>query len=184
MTKNEMTAAMFEEIKEKMAIMDEKQGDIAFNQQQTNANIEKGIEEQKKPQKADNLVKYLLDSIRGIVNASADNLSEENSKIVSKINEQAEVYRELISELKQELNKRKVLMVKTIGFQIALAISIMFNIYMLNGNRGLKDSELQLKYLKVTNNVDDELTGRLDTIFNIYRNEEAIEFIRQTIKDR
>jgi len=51
MTKNEMTAAMFEEIKQKMAIIDEKLGDVAFNQQQANANIEKDIEERKKPQK-------------------------------------------------------------------------------------------------------------------------------------
>ena len=134
--------------------------------------------------KTESLVNYILDSIRGIVYASADNLSEENSKIALRIDKQAEVYRELFSNLKQELKKRKVQKVKTIGIQIALAISIIFNIYVLNENRGLKDSELQLKYLKVTNNIDKEISGRLDTIFNIYRNEEAIEFIRQTIKDK
>jgi len=165
MTKSEMTAAMFEEIKDKMAIMDEKLGDIAFSQQQANANVERDVEQRKKAQKTEGVVKYLLDSIRGIVNCSVDNLSEENSKIALKIDKQAKIYRELFSELKQELKKRKVLIVRTIGFQIALAISIMFNIYALRENRGLKDSELQLKYLKATNNIDDELTGKLDTNF-------------------
>jgi len=40
-----------------------------------------------------------------------------------------------------------------------------------------------LKYLKVTNNVDANLAARLDTIFNVYRDEEAIALIRQAVRN-
>jgi len=184
MTKSEMTAAMFEEIKETMALMDEKLGDIAFNQQQTSAVIQTDVEQRKgKTIKIEQVINYLLDSINKSLHESVDELSNENRRIVSRMDMLVDNTKSLINEFKRSVKKRRNLFIRIIVFQVIAAVSIIFNVHLFNENHGLKDSDLQLKYLKVTNNVDANLAARLDTIFNVYRDEEAIALIRQAVRN-
>ncbi|MBK3516221.1 hypothetical protein [Carboxylicivirga marina] len=183
MTKNsEMTAAMFEEIREKLVKMNEKLDDVNYNHELTKSEILSNIEKQNdRSINIDSVVNYLLKSISGIINASACNLSNQIDKIFPVLDNQTSVSQSFHAEVLQGLKKRKQLMVKVIGFQILAIVSILFNVYFMNENQRLKDIELQLNYLKATNNINEEVASRLDTIFNMYRDEEVIDFIKQSL---
>ncbi|WP_430812738.1 MULTISPECIES: hypothetical protein [unclassified Carboxylicivirga] len=182
MTKNEMTTAMFEEIKEKMALMDEKLDDLNFNQEQARATILDDIEQRKKKTlKIEYVVDFILDSMDGVLNASTDKLSKENKQVLSKIDEQANALVLSMDEMKRSLHKRKLQTIKIFAFQVLFAIAASFCFYLIYENQNLRDSDLQLRYLKATNNIDMEVAGQLDTVFNVYRDEEAIESIKQAV---
>ncbi len=185
MTNNEMTAAMFEEIKEKMALMDEKLDDLNFNQDQARATILDDIEQRKKKTlKIENVVGFILDSMDGVLRASTNKLSKENKQVLSKLDERANALVLSMDEVKRSLNKQKLLTIKIYMFQVLFIMAASFCFYLIYENQNLKDSDLQLRYLKATNNIDMEVSSRLDTVFNVYRNEEAIKSIKQTVNNR
>lgn len=182
MTNNEMTAAMFEEIKEKMALMDEKLDDVNYNNELTKNEILANMKKQDdRSINIESVVSYLLKSMSVIINASASNLSNEINKVLPVIDKQISVTQTCHAEVMQSLKKQKKLKFKIIVFQILVAASILYNFYLLNDNQRLRDSELQLNYLKATNNVNKDVAGSLDTIFNVYRDEKIIEVIVQTV---
>ncbi|WP_430814036.1 hypothetical protein [Carboxylicivirga sp. RSCT41] len=183
MTKNEMTTAMFEEIKEKLAQMNEKLDDVNYNHELAKSEIISTMEKQKdRSITIESVVNYFLKSISGIINSSKSDLFDEIVKILPAIEKQTSVSQTLHAEVMQSLKKRKQLIVKVIVFQILSTVSILFNVYLLNDNQRLKDSDIQLQYLKETNNVNEDAVSRLDTIFNVYRDEEAIARMKRDVK--
>jgi len=182
MNKNEMTAAMFEEIKEKMSLMGEKLDDITFNQQQVSALIQEDVEQRKtKTIKIENVINYLLQSIDKSLRESTGELSKENSQIISKMDKQADSINSFSIQFKKSLKKRKIHSLKIYVFQVLFLVAATFSFYLVYENQNLKESELKYEYLKAKKLVMPDVSGRLDTVFDIKRNEEMIDEIERVV---
>ncbi|WP_430812551.1 MULTISPECIES: hypothetical protein [unclassified Carboxylicivirga] len=111
-------------------------------------------------------------------------MSEEYNEVLLKMDERANALVLSMNEAKLSLHKRKLQANKVFVFQMLFAIAVFFCFYLIYENQNLKDSDLQLRYLKATNNINMEVASRLDTVFNVYRNEEEMAVIRQTVGRR
>nr|WP_321406801.1 hypothetical protein [uncultured Carboxylicivirga sp.] len=178
MTKIDMITAMFEEIKDKLDLLYQKSdNDVASLHNNGSDKKSKGINIQDLSSIMADIVDFSMQNVGSII-------QQENEELVSKSNKQFQKVDNQINQLVYHFKKWKNMIFKIVVLQVIVLICIILNISLLNENRRLKDSELQLKYLKATNKVDKRLSGRLDTIFYIHRNEEAIEHLKRIVTDK
>ncbi|TRX72546.1 hypothetical protein [Carboxylicivirga sp. M1479] len=180
MTKSEMTTAMFEEIKEMMASLNKKLDTITSGYEKSGLVFQKEAEEQKiSITRAEHQVCLLRDSIEDTMSFVKD----ESSQFIMETNKKVSAWESSIDEVKQSLRKRRVLKIKIFVFQVLFAIAASFCTYLIYENKGLKENGLKYNYLKAINVETPEVSARLDTVFNIQRNEEEIEKIKRIVND-
>lgn len=183
MNKSEMTTAMFEEIKEMMTSMNKKIDELSAKVPENLPEEPKSIEQETEVEQIQlrEYVDYMAGRTGDAIRISADLFMHQSSKLNTSFEIQTSSILDTFSPVLKYLKKRKSLTIKVIVFQLLFASTLVSNLYLLNENQRLKDNDLQLKYLKATNSVDLEVSGRLDTIFNVYRNEEMIEVVKGRI---
>jgi len=185
MTKSDMITTMFEDIKEMIATMDKKIDHLSPQEERKDVSNVKEENEPKKEKRLTigELFNHITSRVDENMRTFTDKIERETSLVISSSYKQMNQFDDSTNKLMGYYRKRRSLISKIIGFQVAFALSTIFNIYLLNENQRLKDNDLMLKYLKATNRLDMKLSNKLDTIFHVHRNEEAIDFIKQ-IADR
>ncbi|MCT4647262.1 MAG: hypothetical protein N4A74_19895 [Carboxylicivirga sp.] len=181
MTKSsEMTAAMFEEIKEIMASQNKKLDTITSSYEKSGLVFQKETEEQKRIViRAEYQVCLLRDSIEYAMSFVKD----ESSQFITETNKKLSACESSFNEMKQSLRKCRVLKIKISVFLVLFVIAASFCTYLIYENKGLKENGLKYNYLKAINVVTPKISARLDTIFNIQRNEKEIEKIKRIVND-
>lgn len=180
MTKSEMTIAMFEEIKEMMASQNRKLDTITSGYEKSGLVFQKEAEEQKRSiARVEHQVCLLRDSIEDAMSF----VNDESSQFITETNKKVSALESSIDEVIQNLRKRRVLKIKIFVFLVLFAIAASLCAYLIYENKGLKENGLKYNYLKAINVVTPEVSARLDTVFNIQRNEEEIEKIKRIVND-
>jgi hypothetical protein len=78
---------------------------------------------------------------------------KENKQELSKTDERANAFVISINVVKRSLQK-KLQAIRAFVFQVLFVIAASLSFYFIYENQTLKDSELQLRYLKATNNIN------------------------------
>ncbi|MBI9059093.1 MAG: hypothetical protein JEZ01_15120 [Labilibaculum sp.] len=166
MKRNDFVSAMFEEIKESLALIQEKM--------EANKPTEKEAQKMIPRQ----LLEFIYQSIQQKFSLSDQSISRQFKELTQETQE----LKQKITELNEQNKKRKLMFRKLVVWQSIAAVLLLLTIGLFLNNRRLRDNDLKFKYIQYQAGINANGLLKLDTIFHVNRDEKVIERIQDAVK--
>nr|WP_320117458.1 hypothetical protein [uncultured Marinifilum sp.] len=170
MKRNDFVSAMFEEIKEKLVLIQEK--------------IEQDKSAEKEAQKMipRQLLEFIYQSIDKSIQQKFSLSDQSTTRQFNQLTQETQELKQKIRELSEQNKKRKLMFRKLVVWQSIAAVLLLLTIGLFLNNRLLRDNDLKFKYIQNQGGINSRGLLKLDTIFNVNRDEKVIERIQEAVK--
>lgn len=170
MKRNDFVSAMFEEIKEKLVLIQEK--------------IEQDKSAEKEAQKMipRQLLEFIYQSIDNSIQQKFSLSDQSTTRQFNQLTQETQELKQKIRELSEQNKKRKLMFRKLVVWQSIAAVLLLLTIGLFLNNRLLRDNDLKFKYIQNQGGINSRGLFKLDTIFNVNRDEKVIERIQEAVK--
>ena len=170
MKRNDFVSAMFEEIKEKLVLIQEK--------------IEQDKSAEKEAQKMipRQLLEFIYQSIDNSIQQKFSLSDQSTTRQFNQLTQETQELKQKIRELSEQNKKRKLMCRKLVVWQSIAAVLLLLTIGLFLNNRLLRDNDLKFKYIQNQGGINSRGLFKLDTIFNVNRDEKVIERIQEAVK--
>jgi hypothetical protein len=172
MGKNDFVAAMFEEIKETMAAINKK------------LELEKPADKEPKRVIPKQFWEFVHESINKSVHEHISVSEQSIRKQLNQLTQDTKDLEQSVTEMTGEYKKRRMIFRKLVVWQSITVILFLGGIGLFVNNRQMRDNDLKFKYIQSQGGINSKGLLKLDTVFNMKRDELRNEKIKKMVRKK